>query len=95
MPAAHDPDRLDVLEALAAKFPTVDEAISEASSLRAKLTLPMGVVHVISAAASVTVTASVTPGQTATLSYRGLRGGSDPPDDSGDIVLSSYLVIER
>ncbi|MCX5688558.1 MAG: fructose-bisphosphatase class III, partial [Planctomycetota bacterium] len=48
MPAAHDPDRLDVLEALAAKFPTVDEAISEASSLRAKLTLPMGVVHVIS-----------------------------------------------
>jgi fructose-1,6-bisphosphatase-3 len=48
MPAAHDPDRLDVLEALAAKFPTVDEAISEAASLRAKLTLPMGVVHVIS-----------------------------------------------
>jgi hypothetical protein len=41
------------------------------------------------------LTASVTPGQTATLSYRGLRGGSDPPDDSGDIVLSSYLVIER
>lgn len=43
-----DPERLEVLEALAAKFPTADKAISEAAALRAELTLPMGIVHVIS-----------------------------------------------
>lgn len=41
------------------------------------------------------VTDLVTPGQTATLSYRGLFNGADPPDNSGDIVLSSYLVVYR
>jgi len=41
-------DHGDVLEALAAKFPTADRAVSEAAALRAKLTLPAGVVHVIS-----------------------------------------------
>jgi fructose-1,6-bisphosphatase-3 len=43
-----DPERLEVLEALAAKFPTADKAISEAAALRAESTLPMGIVHVIS-----------------------------------------------
>ncbi len=41
----------------------------------------------------VDVTADVTAGQTATVSYRGLFNGMDPPDDSGDIVLTSYLVV--
>jgi hypothetical protein len=41
------------------------------------------------------ITASVTPGETATLSYRGLRNGNDPLDDSGDINLSSFLVVYR
>lgn len=39
------------------------------------------------------VTADVTPGQTATLSYRGLFQGKDPPDVSGNIDLTSYLVV--
>ena len=43
----------------------------------------------------VDVTADVTPGQTATVSYRGLFNGMDPPEGSGDIVFSSYLVVHR
>lgn len=39
------------------------------------------------------ITALVTPGQTATIGYRGLFDDTDPPDDSGDIALSSYLVV--
>lgn len=35
----------------------------------------------------------VTPGETATIRYRGLFDDTDPPDDSGDISLSSYLVV--
>lgn len=43
-----DEPRLHTLRALAARYPTADAAIAEAAALRAKLTLPMGVVHVIS-----------------------------------------------
>lgn len=41
---------------------------------------------------SVDVTTNVTPGMDATISYRGLFGTSDPPDDAGDIRLVSYLI---
>ncbi len=41
------------------------------------------------------VTAEVTPGETATISYRGLFDGDAPPDASGNIVMSSYLVVYR
>ena len=41
------------------------------------------------------VTKDVTPGQTATLSYRGLFNGADLPDDSGNIDLTSWLVVYR
>jgi peptide-N-glycosidase F-like protein len=43
----------------------------------------------------VDVTGDVTPGTTATVSYRGLLFGTDPPDDSGDIDMVSYLVFYR
>jgi hypothetical protein len=43
----------------------------------------------------VDVTADVTPGQTATVSYRGLFNGSDPADGSGNIDLVSYLVVHQ
>lgn len=43
----------------------------------------------------VDVTADVTPGQSATVSYRGLYAGSDPPDGSGNIDLVSYLVVHE
>jgi len=43
----------------------------------------------------VDVTADVTPGQTATVSYRGLFAGADPPDGSGNIDLVSYLVVHE
>ncbi len=39
------------------------------------------------------VTEVVTPGGTATVSYRGLLGGNTPPDNSGNIHMSSWLVI--
>jgi hypothetical protein len=40
------------------------------------------------------VTADVTPGQPATVSYRGLFKNMDPPpDSSGNIDLTSYLVV--
>lgn len=48
MPEALSPDRLSLLRALAAQHPTAASAIAEAAGLRAKLSLPMGVVHVIS-----------------------------------------------
>ncbi|MFO0744448.1 MAG: peptide-N-glycosidase F-related protein [Myxococcota bacterium] len=41
----------------------------------------------------VDVTSEVTPGADATITYRGLLGGHDPPDGAGNIVLTSYLVI--
>lgn len=43
----------------------------------------------------VDVTADVTPGQSATVSYRGLFGTQPPPDGSGNIVLNSYLVVYK
>jgi len=40
----------------------------------------------------VDVTAEVTPGADATITYRGSLAGADPPDGAGDIVLTTYLV---
>jgi len=39
------------------------------------------------------VTKDVTPGQDATITYKGLFNGADPPDDSGNIDLTSWLVV--
>ncbi len=41
-------DRVNLLRALAVQYPSPEAAISEAAALRAKLTLPRGLVHVIS-----------------------------------------------
>ncbi len=41
----------------------------------------------------VDVTDSVVPGQTATIRYRGLFNSKTPPDDAGNIVMNSYLVV--
>ncbi len=41
----------------------------------------------------VDVTNDVTPGGTATVSYRGLYEGDEPDDGSGDIVMSSWIVV--
>jgi hypothetical protein len=41
------------------------------------------------------VTGDVTPGEDATISYRGLFDGETPPDASGNIVMSSWLVVYR
>jgi hypothetical protein len=41
----------------------------------------------------VDVTADVTPGGMATVSYRGLLNGNEPPDNAGNIVMSSWLVV--
>ena len=35
----------------------------------------------------------IEPGGTATVSYRGLYDGDTPDDGSGDIVMSSWLVV--
>ncbi|MCB9761062.1 MAG: hypothetical protein H6739_14580 [Alphaproteobacteria bacterium] len=43
----------------------------------------------------VDATALATPGGTLTVSYRGLLGGSTPPDDAGSIELRSWLVISK
>jgi len=44
----------------------------------------------------VDVTAEVTPGQPATVSYRGLFKSIDPPPDgAGDINMVSYLVVHE
>jgi hypothetical protein len=41
----------------------------------------------------VDVTAAVTPGASATVTYRGLFNGVTPPNGSGSIVLASWLVV--
>jgi len=41
----------------------------------------------------VDVSTEVVPGEPATLTYKGQLAGTDPPDDAGEIVLSSYLLI--
>ncbi|MDX2130654.1 MAG: fructose-bisphosphatase class III [Planctomycetota bacterium] len=46
--SGEDVRRRSMLRSLAARFPTAESAICEIAALRAKLTLPMGVVHVIS-----------------------------------------------
>ena len=43
----------------------------------------------------VDVTAEVTAGQNATVSYRGLYNGGDIPGNSGNIHMSSYLVVYK
>ncbi|MBX3384351.1 MAG: fructose-bisphosphatase class III [Phycisphaeraceae bacterium] len=48
MPHQMSEERVEALQVLAAQFPTAEQAIVEAAALGAKLTLPMGVVHVIS-----------------------------------------------
>lgn len=48
MPHTVSQDRLALLRALSKRFPTTEAAISEQAALRASLTLPAGVVHVIS-----------------------------------------------
>ena len=39
------------------------------------------------------VTKDVTPGESATITYQGLFEGAQPPDNSGNIDLTSWLVI--
>jgi hypothetical protein len=39
------------------------------------------------------VTADVTPGQKATISYKAMLDGKEPPDGAGNIVMSSWLVV--
>jgi fructose-1,6-bisphosphatase-3 len=46
--SAPTPERLAHLRALSAQYPTIDAAVSEAAALRATLSLPKGVIHVIS-----------------------------------------------
>ncbi|MBM4359617.1 MAG: hypothetical protein FJ096_16060 [Deltaproteobacteria bacterium] len=41
----------------------------------------------------VDVTANLKPGEKATVSYRGLLNGKEPPDNAGDILMTSYLVV--
>jgi len=41
------------------------------------------------------VTDAITPGSSAEVSYRGLLGGSTPPPNSGNIRMSSWLVVYR
>lgn len=43
----------------------------------------------------VDLTQVVAPGGTATVSYRGLLGGTTPPDGSGNIDMASWLVVYR
>src|SRR5919112_1451664 len=46
--STHDPGRMTLLRALAARYPTADLALAEAAALRASLGMPKGVVHVVS-----------------------------------------------
>ena len=48
MAHSFDPQELALLGALAVRYPTADAAMAEAAGLRASLSLPKGVVHVIS-----------------------------------------------
>ncbi|MDT7779847.1 MAG: fructose,6-bisphosphatase [Acidobacteriota bacterium] len=48
MTAQLDPSELTLLQALAARYPTADLALAEVAALRASLSLPKGVVHVVS-----------------------------------------------
>lgn len=48
MTAQLEPSDMTLLQALAARYPTADLALAEASALRASLSLPKGTVHVVS-----------------------------------------------
>ncbi|MGH9941767.1 MAG: fructose-bisphosphatase class III [Pyrinomonadaceae bacterium] len=48
MPVHITPEELTLLQALAESYPTAEAALAEAGALRAALTLPKGVVHVVS-----------------------------------------------
>ncbi len=48
MAVLFDPAELMLLEALASKYPTADNALAEVAALRASLSLPKGTVHVVS-----------------------------------------------
>ena len=48
MSARVSPTDQPLIDALAPQFPTIEDAVSELATLRAKLTLPKGVIHVIS-----------------------------------------------
>src|SRR5438876_5876754 len=41
-------EELNMLRALAVRFPTADSALAEASALKAALSLPKGTVHIVS-----------------------------------------------
>jgi hypothetical protein len=41
----------------------------------------------------VDVTDDVEPGTSASVSYRGLYNGQDPPDGSGNILLNAWWVV--
>ena len=43
----------------------------------------------------VDVTALATPGETLHLAYRALLAGTTPPDDAGEIRLTSRLVVSK
>ncbi len=43
----------------------------------------------------VDVTAEVTPGEVATIEYKGLFKNNEPPDGAGDIAMTSYLVVYK
>lgn len=43
-----DPQELTLLQSLAAQYRTADEALAEAAALRASLSLPKGVIHIVS-----------------------------------------------
>src|SRR6266478_2380590 len=48
MARSMDPQEQTVLLALSEQYPTADEALAEAAALRASLSLPKGVIHVVS-----------------------------------------------
>src|SRR5438067_7680590 len=48
MPASYNGTEMTLLNALAQNYPTADVALAEAAALHAALSLPKGVVHVVS-----------------------------------------------
>jgi len=48
MTISPQPNDLTLLQTLASQYPTIDSALSEAAALRATLSLPKGVIHVVS-----------------------------------------------
>src|SRR5882724_5143365 len=48
MAASFNPHEISTLQTLARLYPTIDSALAEASALKAGLSLPKGVVHIVS-----------------------------------------------